>query len=144
MITNKYEGDIKLYQTSDGAEITCTFGEPEMEGGLFTSVFIALFESDTADSWLNEYLPESEKIEGRFYSFIKGQSKTMSNMNKAIEFAKLDLDFMIKNKIADEINVDIQSKDSKSILLNIEIIKNKLIILESKFDVNWSYTAEAL
>jgi phage gp46-like protein len=138
------EGDIKLYQTSDGGEINITFGEPEMEGGLFTSVFISLFESDATDVWINEYLQEDEKVEGRFYSFIKGVPKTISNIQKASEFAKMDLAWMIKNKTADEINVDIQSKDIKSITLNIEIIKNGLIILETKFDINWSYTAEAL
>lgn len=139
-----YEGDFKLYQTSDGGEINVTFGEPEMEGGLFTSVFISLFESDSVDSWLNEYLEESEKIEGRFYSYIKGVPKTPQNMTTAIGYASQDLEWMLKNKTADEINVDIESKDVKSILLKVEIIKNGLIILESKFDINWSYTKEAL
>lgn len=138
------EGDLKLYQTVDGGEIVVSFGEPEMEGGLFTSVFISLFESDTTDYWMNGFLEESEKVEGRFYSYIKGQSKTPSTMQRAIELAKLDLDWMIKNKIADEINVDISSIDVKRISLKIEIVKNSFTILESKFDINWSYTAEAV
>lgn len=141
---NMREGDLKVYQTNDGGEITVTFGEPEMEGGLFTSVFISLFESDNSDHWMNEYLPEAEKIEGRFYEFIKGVSKKPSNMNKAIEYANQDLAWMIKNNIADEINIDIESTDVKRITMKVEIIKNKLIIIESKFDVNWAYTVEEI
>ena len=143
-MANLREGDLKLYQTNDGGEISVSFGEPEMEGGLFTSVFLSLFESDNTDYWMNEYLTESEKVEGRFYEFIKGVPKTPQNMTKAIDFANQDLEWMITNLIADEINIDIESKDVKSITMKVEIIKNSLIILESKFDVNWSYTAEAL
>lgn len=141
-MANMREGDIKLYQTNDGGEILVTLGEPEMEGGLFTSIFISLFESDNTDYWMNEWLPEEEKITGYFYSFIKGVPKTPSNMVKAADYAKLDLDWMIKNNIADEINVDIQSNDVKSISLSVEIIKNKLNILNSKFEINWGYTVE--
>lgn len=142
-MANMREGDIKLYQTNDGGEILVALGEPEMEGGLFTSVFISLFESDNTDYWMNEWLPEEEKITGYFYSFIKGVPKTPSNMVKAADYAKMDLDWMIKNNVADEINVDIESKDVKSISLFVEIIKNGLTILNSKYDVNWSYTSEA-
>jgi phage gp46-like protein len=143
-LSNPREGDLKLYQTADGAEITCTFGEPEMEAGLFTSVFISLFESDNTDNWLNEYLQEDEKIEGQFYSFIKGAPKTISNINKAIEYVKQDLDWMIRNKSADEINVDITSTDVKSILLEIEIVKDGSVILDSNFNINWMYQVGVL
>ena len=43
-----------------------------------------------------------------------------------------------------KINVDISSTDVKRILLEIEIVKDGSIILESNFNINWMYQVGAM
>lgn len=138
------EGDLYLYQTPDGGEISVKNGEPVMDGGFQTAMYLSLFGNTTGREWWgNEYLTESEKLKGEFYSFINGSPKSVANILQAEELAKKDLNWFLTEKIADEINVNITSEDQDRISLSVEILANGVIIDKNIFKINWGLEKES-
>ena len=137
------QGDLFLFQTNDGGEISVKNGEPVMDGGLQSAMFLSLFGHDDSDLWMNEYLDEIEQLKSEFYPFIKGAPKSVQNILKAEELAKKDLQWFIDTDIADEINVDIQSTDVKKITMNVEILADGEVIAENEFQINWGFEKES-
>ena len=133
------DGDIYVYQTPDGGEIKNVLGEPVMDGGLENAVYLSLFACETDGHWMNEYLDEDEKIECRFYSYIKGAPKTASTMTRAEDLALLDLAWMKKAQLADEINVTVESVNVQAVTILVEVKKNGTNVLSTQFNVNWTY-----
>ena len=139
MMATLREGDLYIYQTPDGGDIKNTLGEPVMDGGLESAVYLSLFLSESSAHWMNEYFSDDEKIECRFAAYIKGAPKTASTITRAEELAGLDLAWMTRAKIADEIDVTITSTDAKTAALMVEIRKNGTTILQTQYSVNWSH-----
>ena len=139
MMATLREGDLYVYQTPDGGEIKNVLGEPVMDGGLENAVYLSLFASETGGHWMNEYLSEDEKIECRFYSYVKGAPKTASTMTRAEDLALLDLAWMIRVQLADEINATITSADAMTATILVEVKKNGTVVLSTQYNVNWSY-----
>lgn len=133
------QGDIALHHTEDDGEITIINGEPVMDGGFETAGYLSIFGSDGNPHWMQEYQTESEKIFSKCYNFIKGNPKTASNINKAEDLAKQDLQWFIKDGIADTINVSITSNSRSDITLEYEILLNGETIDSNKFKINWGY-----
>jgi phage gp46-like protein len=55
-----YDGDVMLRHTEDGGSITITLGQPEMETGLWTAVYVSMFT--TPGWWGNIVAGENEDI----------------------------------------------------------------------------------
>jgi phage gp46-like protein len=133
------QGDIYIYLTEDGAEISVINGEPVMDGGFESAVLISLFANENKDHWMNEYMSEDEKMKGNFYSFIKNTAKTLTTMRKAEELAKLDLQWFIDIKAADDIQVTINSESPIRINMEINILADGNTIFNRTYGVNWIY-----
>jgi phage gp46-like protein len=131
------KGDLYLYDTENGGEISIRNGEPVMDGGMESAVYLSLFGSDNSEHWMNEYLIGSEKVEGRFFSFIKGTGKTADTMKRAQKIAEMDLLWFVKDGIADEVTVDLSSINTIHILLTVNIMKDKNTLHNSKYELNW-------
>ena len=145
------QGDLFLFQTNDGGEISVKNGEPVMDGGLQTAMYLSLFgdfidekiksklEIAKKEWWGNEYLDEVEQLKSEFYSFIKGKPKSVQNILKAEELAKKDLQWFIDTDIADEIVVDITSNDIQKIIMDVKILADGETIEENEFEINWGF-----
>lgn len=137
------EGDIYLYETEDGGEISIVNGEPVMDAGLESAVYISIFGHESVTWWGNEYLKKAERMECRFYPYIKSTGKTISTLNKAKELLKQDLTWLIDEKIADRIVIDIYSISITHISVDINILKDERSISKTKYGVNWLYQQTA-
>lgn len=133
------QGDLYLFQTLDGGNIEIVNGEPVMDGGFESATYLSLFGADSSTHWMNEYQSESEKMTGQFYNFIKSNPKTVLNINKAQELAKLDLQWFINDGIADTINAEITSSSVNRIELVVEILLNGETISSNEYKINWDY-----
>jgi len=133
------QGDIYIYLTEDGAEISVINGEPVMDGGFESAVLISLFANENKDHWMNEYMSENEKMKGNFYSFIKNTAKTLTTMRKAEELAKLDLQWLIDTGAADDVQITIISESPVRINMEVNILANGNTIFNRIYGVNWLY-----
>jgi len=133
------QGDIYIYLTEDGAEISVINGEPVMDGGFESAVLISLFANENKDHWMNEYMSENEKMKGNFYSFIKNTAKTLTTMRKAEELAKLDLQWLIDTGAADDVQITIISESPIRINMEVNVLANGNTILNRIYGVNWLY-----
>ena len=95
------QGDVLLFSTGDGGNIEIINGEPTMDGGFESAVYMSLFQSDGKPHWMEEYQEENEKTRSEFHNFIKGNLKTVGNLNRAVVLAEKDLDWFITSGIAD-------------------------------------------
>ena len=136
------QGDLFLFQTNDGGEISVKNGEPVMDGGFQSAMYISLFGHDDSPLWMNEYFKENEKLKSEFFSFIKGASKSGANILQAEELAKKDLNWFITEGIADEININITSSDAKRIVMSVQILINGEAVAGNDFEISWTFEKE--
>ena len=131
------EGDIFIFNTNPGGTIQVINGEPLMDGGFESAVYLSLFGNDNSPWWANEYLEESQQLDGAFIGFISGSPKSIDNLNRARQFALNDLQWFKDEGIADTIDVSVVSLDRQRIELTAELFANGELILQNTFEVNW-------
>ncbi|KKK70653.1 hypothetical protein LCGC14_2921800, partial [marine sediment metagenome] len=68
-----YDGDVKLFPTEDGGNITIKNGQPYMDDGLETTAYISLF---SGDYWGNAISERDEKCESKLETLF---SRTLTN-----------------------------------------------------------------
>lgn len=115
-------GDVKL--TLDG--ITYLGGQPEMDDGLSTSVYISLF---TDSNWWGDSIGST---------LYKLDDSTVTNQLRVeiIQAVKNCLSWMVESKIADSIDVEAYIK-KESVLLEITINQPEKSF---KFEIPWRNT----
>lgn len=131
------EGDPKIYNTGDGAEILVTNGQPTMDEGLENSAYLSLFSS--SGWWGNILASDSEKFNSDFETISR---RTLTNQTRldAEEFAKSALSWMISEGMAKEIKVTASIPAVGFLGLVIEITqpeKTNTI----KYQINWQTMA---
>lgn len=129
---NSQQGDIILYQSVDGGEITVTGGIVEMDGGLQTTVYLALFGGnygddgsfDTNKSWWANLLDTDTALHYRSETqFLLKSIPSTSNNLRRIEAATLrDTQYLLDLSIASavESTARIVGVNKISITMNIE------------------------
>jgi phage gp46-like protein len=114
--------------------------------GFNTSVLISLFGGNVEDSgkvenrsgwWGNYTAQNTEKIQSRFQAVTNGNPLTVANAKEAINAAKLDLDWIVSNGIADEIAINGKIAGVKRLELEITLIKDGADIFSNTYSVNW-------
>lgn len=133
------QGDIAIFQTPDGGDISIINGEPVMDGGFESAVYLSLFAGGENTHWIEEYQDKSEKLNSRFYNFINGNAKSVENLNRAEELAKQDLNWFLTDGIADTLNLTITSTDKSRILLSYELLLDGKKLSENTYNINWGY-----
>lgn len=139
-MSNRFDGDLKLFLDEDGAYCRWVNGQPIMDRGLENSVLIALLTKN--DDYWGNYLEtdEHEKL-GSLFTDIIGQPITLDTFNTARTNAEKDLQFLTKMKIANAVNMKIQSPTYNSIEAVIRIISPQSeteLVLSNMGDV-WKY-----
>ena len=134
-MADQFDGDVNLFNTLDGGGISFKNGQPLMDTGLETSVFISQFTNDNWQNDLDIQTPESQN----FSTFSDLFTKTLSNQARleAIETTKQSLQWMIDTNIANRIDVDASIPAPSILEMEITIFKPSRFPESFKFSVNW-------
>jgi phage gp46-like protein len=143
-----FEGDALLYETVDGGELKVDDGIFVSDKQFSTAVYLSLFGGNKDDSskiknnkeWWGNMLNgiyENEKLKSRFQYIITGFPMTVKTIKEAEKAVFIDLEWFIKDKIADEINVYSQTAGKNRFNLNVEIKKDTRTLFENDYFLLW-------
>ncbi len=130
------QGDLYIFDTLDGGEINVQNGEPVMDQGFESAVYISL-EGASIPWFANEHLLENQKIESKFAQFRKGQTLTSGAINTSIDLIKQDLAWLKRVKAADEIIVLMSIVARNLVQIDISIRIGLQVVKLSPFQLNW-------
>ena len=147
-MTEEFGGDVLLFDTEDGGEISVINGLVVSDGGFSTAVYLSLFggnkddggEVDSGDTfWGNrlEGVSENEKLVSRFMSFVRSVPLNSKNLKIAQDKAKEDLKWFLDDDIADSVEVELLDEGNNRIQLNVRIEKSGEIIESGKYALQW-------
>jgi len=143
-----FEGDLLLRDTPDGGDIVIFDGLISSDRALDTAVYLSLFGGNQEDNgkvknrktwWGNTLrgVSESQKLVSRFQAIIFGLPMTTKNIMSAEEAAKLDLQWMIDEKLADEILADGRAVSNSRFHLKIQILLKGKTVYSNTFAMLW-------
>lgn len=147
-MAEEFGGDVLLFDTQDGAEITIFNGLISMDKGFNSAVYLSLFGGDKDDTgevvnnntwWGNKIqnISENEKLVSRFQAFITSVPLISKNVKLAEGKVIQDLQWMIDDGIADSIEAEIQVVGRKDINLKIVIAKFGEVIEAGNYSLQW-------
>jgi len=137
MTFDNRQGDLGLYNTLNGGTIKVANGEPIMDQGLQTAVYISLEGSGEILWFANEYLTESQKITSRFAKFRQGRELSSGVIVASEDLIKKDLQWLVDDKAASKIDASMRIIGRNRVEIIIDVaIDNKTLRL-SPFQLNW-------
>lgn len=147
-MTEEFGGDVLLFDTEDGGEISVINGLVIPDGGFRTAVFLSLFGGNKSDGgevasgetwWGNklENVSENEKLVSRFMAFIRAVPLSSKNLKIAQDKAEEDLKWFLDEEIADSVEVELLDEGNNRIQLNVRIEKSGQIIESGKYALQW-------
>jgi phage gp46-like protein len=120
MVFDPRQGDLYLFPTLDGGNISVKNGEPVMDQGYESAVYISL--EGSSDPWFaNEFLLPNRQIRSLFAEYRKGRELTSGVINTSIDLIKQDLKWLIDTKAADTINVSMSIIARNRVEIRVEI-----------------------
>jgi len=143
-----FEGDLLLRDTPDGGDIRIEKGLIVNDKTFGTAVYLSLFGGNKDDNgraenrrtwWGNTLrgVNENRRLVSRFQAIIFGLPMTTRNILDAEEAARLDLSWVIGDKIADEILTDGRVVSRNRFSLTIRINAGGETIYSNAFAVFW-------
>jgi phage gp46-like protein len=137
--TNNYKGDLYLYNTTDGGEISNKNGSAVLTQDFETACYLSLFGhiGEASTYWGNEYLPEEKKLSGQFMNYVSNNPKTSNTIGQAEEYALLDLQWFIDDKICSDIEISIASTDINRIDMYVIFLQDGNIVFQTSYATNW-------
>lgn len=147
-MTEEFGGDVLLFDTEDGGEISVINGLVINDGGFRTAVYLSLFggnkddggEVASGDTWWGnrlEGVSENEKLVSRFMSFVRSVPLNSKNLKIAQDKAEEDLKWFLDDDIADSVEVELMDEGNNRIQLNVRIEKSGEIIESGKYALQW-------
>ena len=138
MVFDSRQGDIFLFNTLDGGEIQIVLGEPVMDQGFESAVYLSIAGSKTKDWFANEYLPTNRQIKSRFAKFAEGRELTSSSILTGEELAKKDLQWMIDTGIADSVDLTMVEVSRNRVEIEVIVLIGDEEVRVSPFQLNWA------
>ena len=128
-----YDGDVKLYPTEDGGNITIKNGQPYMDDGLETAAYISLF---SGDYWGNAISERDEKCESKLETLF---TRTLTNQARldAEEYALQALAWMKRSGIAAKIETEASIPRTGMLGLVVKITQPDGTVAELRYQINW-------
>ncbi len=111
--------DVKIFNNLDGGEIEENSGVIAMDDGFSSSVYLSLFGGDEDGEWWGNN-KEIELI-SKTQITLKSLPAIPSNLNKIKDAILYDLAWVISDKIADKISVELSMPALNSIIIQIYI-----------------------
>ena len=144
-----FQGDVLLESTNDGGDLVIENNFIVGTGGFETAAFLSLFGGNAGDDgtestrkkawWGNQLDPDepNKRLVSRLQNIIKALPATPGNLNKVIQATKDDLAWFTSEGIADTILVDGSIPSPNRLELEVEILKNSIILGSFTFEQNW-------
>jgi len=128
-----FDGDVRLICTTDGGDVAFANGQPDMDQGLETAVYISLFSSKT---WWGNALGGSAL--GSDLETILSQ--TLSNRTRldAEEYARQALRWMLEEGIAKAVTVAATIPRVDTLLLTVTVEQPGNAISRLRYQINWA------
>ncbi len=140
------QGDVFLYQTLDDGNIKVVNGVASMSPGLDTAVYLSLFGGNEDDdgsnknssTWWGNYseIDSSKKYVSKLQNLLQSLPLTSGNLRKIEAAAVQDLQWMLTEKIASNINVVAIIPAPNAVNINIKILAQGKES-DFKFVSNW-------
>jgi len=148
MSLQTFEGDLRLNDTPDGGDILIKEGLILSDKTFSTAVYLSLFGGNKEDNgrvrnrktwWGNTLrgVNENQRLVSRLQAIIFGLPMTTKNMLDAEEAARLDLGWIITEKIASEIIASGRAVSRNRFSLTIQINANGDTIYNNAFAIFW-------
>lgn len=135
------QGDVKLFQTSDGGEINVTGGLVEMGGGLETTVYLSLFggnedddglASSPYDWWGNTAELETNKMyRSETQNLLEALPLTSNSLKRVEDAAGRDLSWLVGAGVATKVTVLASVPKLNTLKLNISVDQSKFEFIEN-------------
>jgi phage gp46-like protein len=143
-----FEGDLLLEETPDGGEVRIENGLFASDRSFGTAVYLSLFGGNKDDNgkvknnktWWGNTLPgvaENEKIVSRFQAVICGLPMSAKNIQEAEKAARLDLQWIIDEGIADKIIISGNAAARNKFILRTDIQSGGDSIYENTLSLPW-------
>jgi phage gp46-like protein len=143
-----FEGDLLLSETPDGGDVSILEGLFQSDLGFSTAVYLSLFGGNKADSgkvknkhtwWGNTLrnVNENEKMISRFQALIYGMPMTTKTIQEAEAAAILDLQWLVNEKIADEVSASGKAVSRNRFVLSVKISAGGKDVYSNSFALFW-------
>jgi phage gp46-like protein len=114
------QGDVLIFQTVDGGNMSLTDGFVDMTKNLETSIYFSLFAP--VDWFLNDLVDiDEDKLISQTEQFLATHANISANYELLEQAIKNDLQWLIDNKIAASVIIDITSKAINKINIKINV-----------------------
>lgn len=133
------EGDLALFNNRTNGEIFSKNGEPKMEQGLGTAVFISLFSGPTGAFWGNELSNDNdEHYGGEFEKLAESLDATVENALEMQEAILNDLQWMKNKAIAIKIEVTSSIESGDTVIFDLKITRPDEEAEGFRFSTSWT------
>ena len=133
------DGDIRLIPSLDGARLDFSGGQPLMDTGLETSVYVSLF---TANWWGNATVPADRRQSSRVQA--TADSATMSNQSRLVvqQAASDALAWMVRDGVAASVDAQVAIVGVQKFKLTVSISQPAAPIQVLRYQINWGEQRE--
>lgn len=128
---NIYYGDVKI----DGSGITWKQGQPVMDAGLSTAVYLSIF---TDLGWWGD-----KEIGSKLYEYDDA-TLTQDVALSIIEYVKTATKWLVDDGIADEVNVKGEIQRPDFLAIQVEVKEPAKDPTTYRYGISWRETEEAL
>ena len=142
-----FAGDVLLVNSEGTGDIVLENGLIKDCRKFFTAAYLSLFGGNARDeagraneTWWGNLIPgtkKNEKIVSSFGAITGGLPLNSNNIKKAVAAARDDLNWMIEEGIADEIEAAITATSAKKVQLTVTVSKNGVDIMKNTYDFQW-------
>jgi phage gp46-like protein len=143
-----FEGDLLLQDTLDGGDIVIADGTFAADRAFDTAIYLSLFGGNKDDdgrvknnrTWWGNTLPglsESEKLVSRFQAILAGTPMSAKTIHEAEAAARLDLQWLLTEGLADSVAVDCRTGMGSRFALRVNIAARSKNLYAGTFQIVW-------
>ncbi len=138
MSTHQQQGDVLLFQTADGGDVSIDDGITRMSQGFDVASYLSLFGGNeaTSNAWWGNNIggPVTHHYVSETGLLLKSVPATSNNLRRVEDAVIRDLSWMITEKIVNTVDVSVTIPKINSVKITINIDVNDPI----EFVENWN------
>jgi phage gp46-like protein len=138
----RYDGDVQVVHSLDGGAITFRSGQPDMEGGLSTAVYLSLWTEP--GWWPIPLMPVEERIEEDSLEELEIEPLTNKVRQDYEERARKRLAWMVTQGVAKSVTVAASILSQIALGLDVTIEEPDGTTGNLRYRVNWKGQRAAL